>query len=783
LPLIQLKGVYSSAVERPAAVRTVLGSIPSRPSFLYNYQSKSSAVQHAERQNSKYFAAADDDDDDDDEGEEMKKQRFEAATRKGVFCYDHVTGGDMQLKRERQLPPKEAFHNRLTDENASDEEYAFAQKVFDLFKCRNMMDYARLYMEIDVFLLAEAVMNMRKTLFDEFHLDMLQYLSLPMMTKDIMLKVTGAEIELISDYDMVMMLQRGIRGGMSFIGQRLVELEAKPCPVPKMDEDFIEGAASSESERAKLREKVARKQCQGYESFDPETGEPRTLMYVDANNLYGYSMTFPLPYDQFAWMSQEEMKALEKELKNVKVDDDDDDDDDDDEGEGEGKVNGCVTDDDDDADDEGNVEDDYGFSTGRILEVTMEYPAHLHLDHHSFPLAPEQVEVTEDDLSPYAKDILRRMASGGHLSTVTSDKQRKKCREDPNFLPRYKAKKLTSTFNTRREYLVHESNLRYYLKKGLKLVTIHRGIRFRQANFVSRYIELCTIKRAMSRTKAESNIFKLLINSLYGKTIEGNDKRVDCKFNFHDQQASLRFRCPTLKGAVICDEDFSVSFHKKREVPMDQMWAIGFSVLERSKLVMQKLYYDKIRPAFDNKCGIVMSDTDSFCLIVAEPDVESAVRKIRDVMDFSNYPDRHPLRNDRHKNQLGLIKNELPGAQCLTSFAGVKPKTYAVMTATDGQVMSKAKGVKRQKIKSLRFADYKKVILGAESFRVKQMGLLAKDYINRLVESNKVAFSSLYDQRWLLCARHTCPYGSVLIEKAREMNDACPFCVDPSLLL
>jgi hypothetical protein len=153
------------------------------------------------------------------------------------------------------------------------------------------------------------------------------------------------------------------------------------------------------------------------------------------------------------------------------------------------------------------------------------------------------------------------------------------------------------------------------------------------------------------------------------------------------------------------------------------------------------------------------------------------------MMDFSNYPDRHPLRDDRFKNQLGLIKNELPGSQCLTRFAGVKPKTYAVVMAKEEQVMSKAKGVKRNMIKTLRFADYKRVILGAESFRVKQLGLLAKDYINRMVETNKVAFSSLYDQRWLLCARHTCPYGSKLITEAEKNGGTCPLCSDKSLLI
>jgi hypothetical protein len=173
-----------------------------------------------------------------EEYEEAREEKLKAATRKGIFPYDHVTGGDAQLKAEKCLPPREAFFNRLTNEGVSQRDYAFAGQVWNLFDCGSMMDYCRVYMETDVYLLAEAVMTMRKTLFEEFELDMLQYLSLPMMAKDIMLKVTDAEIELISDYDMIMMLQRGIRGGLSFIGQRSVELDAEPALVPLKKDEY-----------------------------------------------------------------------------------------------------------------------------------------------------------------------------------------------------------------------------------------------------------------------------------------------------------------------------------------------------------------------------------------------------------------------------------------------------------------------------------------------------------------------------------------------------------------
>jgi hypothetical protein len=647
---------------------------------------------------------------------DLIKQRFEASCRKGVFCYDHVKGGDDQLKKEKELPPKDAFYNQLTQEEITDEEYQFANHVFSIFQCENVLDYAKLYMEIDVLLLAECVSNMRKVLYDEFELDMCQYLSLPMMAKEIMLKVTETEMELISDYDMVLMIQRGIRGGVSFIGQRWVDLEAKKDTVWT-------------GKHGQVKE-------EGYVTCDKETGDPKSIAYIDANNLYGQSMTNSMPLKDFRWMTREEIDNF-----NIFSD----------------------------IDPKGDK--------GYIFEVDLEYPEELHYSHNSFPLAPEQIDITENDLSPYAQEVLRELKQNENGSRA-----RKRKHDQSNPLPRHRARKLTSTFNTRKDYVVHGENLKYYIKKGLKLLAIKRGIVFTQSPFIKPYIELCTLKRQQAATKAISDIYKLLINSLYGKTIESNDKRMDCRFNYDENQAEKRFKCPTLKGSVICDENFSISFHRKKEVKMNQSWAVGFTVLELSKLIMQRFYYENIKKSLGHKVTMLMSDTDSFCLLVSTPDIATTMRHLHGIMDFSNYPKDHPFYDSSHKNELGKLKNEVPGTKCVTTFAGVKSKSYILRTVEDGEILSKAKGVKKSVKKELRLNDYKSVIFGKKTHEVTQYGLLAKNYVNRMVKSNKVAFSSLYDQRWLLCPIHTCPYGSILIERAKELN-SCPLCLDPHMMI
>lgn len=166
--------------------------------------------------------------------------------RKGVYPYTLATSIDA-LQRMKKLPPQTLFYNELTSGNCSDEDYAHAKAVWDTFQCTSMLDYTVLYCRSDVYQLAEAVMNFKKIIWDEFQLDMHDYLSLPHMAMDCMLKRTKAKIEMMSDQEMVDLVRKNIRGGHSFVNLRYAE----------------------------------RKE-------EEEESDPRqSLVYLDVNNLYG----------------------------------------------------------------------------------------------------------------------------------------------------------------------------------------------------------------------------------------------------------------------------------------------------------------------------------------------------------------------------------------------------------------------------------------------------------------------------------------------------------------
>lgn len=395
---------------------------------------------------------------------------------------------------------------------------------------------------------------------------------------------------------------------------------------------------------------------------------------------------------------------------------------------------------------------------GYILEVTLEYPKELHLKHNSFPLAPEQLNITSDDLSPYASDC---------LAQLKGDKK-------------YSATKLSASFRDRKNYVLHGMNLKLYLKHGLKLIKIHKGITFHQEKFLEPYISMCTKKRAESKTKSQSNLFKYLSNSLYGKMIEGTGSRTDCKFNTSKERAMTNFANPLYKSTVVCGEDLSISFHHKREVFMKQSWAVGFSILELSKYVMQKLMYEVIKPRFNDQVMVLMTDTDSWLFRAPAKNPDEIFEKISDVMDFSNYDESHHLFDGSRKNMLGFLKNEVPKTS-IKKFVGLRSKTYAFLTEKE-KMESRAKGVKKSYKKKIPFSAFKKCLDNVCKVKTRQVGIMSKNHQNMLIENEKVAFSSFDDKRYLLCPLHSVPYGSFLIEYYK-VTKKCYFCINPSIIM
>jgi len=156
------------------------------------------------------------------------KEKLELMMSKGIFPYDWVSSIN-QLKNQSIFPEKKSFHNILLNSDISDEDYLNGLKVFNSFPhIKNMADYMQFYCDLDVFLLCEVFNKFRDLAIKDFELDPCRYLSLPSFAFSSMLRMTGACIEPLTDINMFLMIKRGIRGGHSFISERILKVGEHP---------------------------------------------------------------------------------------------------------------------------------------------------------------------------------------------------------------------------------------------------------------------------------------------------------------------------------------------------------------------------------------------------------------------------------------------------------------------------------------------------------------------------------------------------------------------------
>jgi hypothetical protein len=438
-------------------------------------------------------------------------------------------------------------------------------------------------------------------------------------------------------------------------------------------------------------------------------------MQIDANNLYGFAQSCRMPIGNYKWMTTEDIEAKDWTQFNENA------------------------------------------NTGQILEVDLEYPQKYHLQHNSLVLAPHRMAINESHLSNFAKECLLQLRGTNHHSS----------------------EKLVSTFLPRKNYVVHAANLALYLELGMILTKVHRVLSFDQSNFLQEYIAFCTCKRAEAKSDFRKRLFKLFSNSNYGKFIENKRIHLQCKIvadkkSFEKWAANPRFS----NFKVLNESGIVAMFLTQKQIVMRQAWAIGFTILERSKSLVYSDYYKRIKPALNNQCAVIFSDTDSLLLrINPEFSKDDVLDRLHNIMDFSNYPPNHPRYSTLRQNQLRFWKDEMKGSD-VEEFVGLAAKTYSIRLNEEGvqRTQSKCKGVGKFFRKRIPFEEYKKCITSIDQHRVNQYSIQSKDHVIRTIKFDRLCFSSFDDKRYILsCGIHTVPYGSIFIPPQDDKDD-CPFC-------
>ena len=162
--------------------------------------------------------------------------------------------------------------------------------------------------------------------------------------------------------------------------------------------------------------------------------------------------------------------------------------------------------------------------------------------------------------------------------------------------------------------------------------------------------------------------------------------------------------------------------------------------------------------------------------------MEDALGRLTPVMDFSNLPTNHPLYDPKRQNVTGFLKLETDINDPVLRFVGLRAKTYAFETKSSA-MDSRCKGVKKAAKRSIRFESFLRCIETKNLEFITQYSITSKDHVNRLVSTNKIAFSSYEEKRFLLCAIHSVPYESILIKHFYDSGQKCFMCQNPYLLI
>ena len=440
--------------------------------------------------------------------------------RKGIYPYEYMD--NWGRFEEATLPPASSFYNKLNMSGVSDQDYEHACKVWRDFAIRNLGEYHDSYLRTDVILLANVFEFFRKVCLDNYELDPAHFYTAPGLAWKACLKKTGIRLDLLLDPDMLSMVDRGIRG---LITQSVHRWAAANNP---------------------------------YMGSEYKTSEPtRYLQYLDANNLYGWAMSQPLPAGGFKWVDVQPDEIGELVNRSDR---------------------------------------------GYLLAVDVAYHKELHDYHKDLPF------------------MCGRMTING-------------------------VEKLVPNLYYKKRYVIHIRALDQALKHGLVLERIHGAIEFRQSAWMKEYIDFNTKLRTEAKNDSEKDFYKLVNNTVFGKTMENIRKHRDITLVNHEEAYLKAVMKPNFKSGTLFGPNLMGCEMGKVKVVMNKPVYLGQAILDLSKMVMYEFHYDYMKRKYaDDKLTLCYMDTDSLIYDIETDDFYKDIADdVEDRFDTSGYNDNRPL--------------------------------------------------------------------------------------------------------------------------------------------
>ena len=546
---------------------------------------------------------------DEDDFKILKKEfpdKWQYLNKKLAYPYQYFNSINDYKKPVNDLK-REDFFSKLKNDYPDDGEIERTKEIIKLFNIKDGEELTRLYCKSDVILLADVFEKFVEVSTEEYKVNPLYCVSLPGYTYQCALKYTDIRLQTLQDKDLILLIENNIRGGISSVmGDRYVKSDEK-----------------------------------------------NKIIYADATNLYGYSMSQMLPYGEIEmWHGHPDKywRWLDEIL---------------------------------------NTPDDS--EIGYFLEVDLKYPDNIKQKTKYFPFCPENKKIDPDRYNDYMKKI-----------------------KPKNYT---KSKKLICDLTDKKKYLIHYRMLKFYVRHGMVVEKIHEIISFKQSKWLESYISFNTQKRNRAKNDFEKDFFKLLVNAAFGKFLENIRNRLELELFKKDDIKKIITRQSklTFNGIQKSYENYDSYTFKQNQVVMDKAIYVGFSILELSKLHMYETYYDTLQPYFGQEnLQLHYIDTDGMFLSMKTKDIIKDLKNLEDIFDFSNLDKNHELFSEKNKKVIGKFKIETPKNIWIDEFVCLRSKAYSFKCKSEDENKNKIKGISKSQSQHIKFQEYYNCLFGKE---------------------------------------------------------------------
>ena len=281
----------------------------------------------------------------------------------------------------------------------------------------------------------------------------------------------------------------------------------------------------------------------------------------------------------------------------------------------------------------------------------------------------------------------------------------------------------------------------------MKLTKIHKALQFKQSDWMKEYIDFNTEKRKNAANDFEKEFFKLMINSVYGKTIENVRKRINVRL-VNNKKDFLKYTSrPTYVAHKLFDKDYAFVHEIKPVLVLNKPIYVEFTkpnyvVLDLSKWRMYDFHYNFIKKKINAE--LLFTDSDSLTYEIKSEHVYKEFYKWKDLFDFSHCSKDSWFYDESNKKVIGKMKDEYGGV-IIDEFIGLKSKMCSIKKI-DGSESRTAKGVNI----ATEVNEFKDVLFNKKIIKNKMKRIRAKQHKIGTYEVDKISLSCFDDKRQVL---------------------------------